>query len=163
MSYNFNAEDMLDMAQQIERNGGNFYRKAAKHTADPDVKEILLDLASMEDDHLRVFIEMKENLPALEKTPPFFNPDENEMEYLKAMADGWVFDVKVAPEKHLTGAESTDKILKIAIGLEKDSIVFYLGMKKFVPESMGKERLDDIIQEEMKHIAILSSWIERLK
>ena len=47
-------------------------------------------------------------------------------------------------------------ILKSAIVAEKDSIVFYLGMKEAVPESFGKGRLDHIIKEEMGHIKLLS-------
>ena len=48
-------------------------------------------------------------------------------------------------------------ILKAAIGAEKDSIVFYLGMKELVPEKLGKDKLDGIIKEEMAHIKLLSS------
>jgi rubrerythrin len=47
-------------------------------------------------------------------------------------------------------------ILKAAVLAEKDSIVFYLGMKDLVPEGMGQSQLDDIIKEEMSHIKMLS-------
>jgi rubrerythrin len=47
-------------------------------------------------------------------------------------------------------------ILKSAITAEKDSIVFYLGMKEAVAESLGKGRIDHIIKEEMGHIKLLS-------
>ena len=47
-------------------------------------------------------------------------------------------------------------ILKAAILAEKDSIVFYLGMKDMVPDELGQSRLDDIIKEEMAHIKLLS-------
>jgi rubrerythrin len=48
------------------------------------------------------------------------------------------------------------KILKAAIEAEKDSIVFYLGMKEAVPDNLGKGRLDHIIREEMGHVRLLS-------
>ena len=48
-------------------------------------------------------------------------------------------------------------MLRMAIGLEKDSIVFYLGLKELVPERLGKGRLDGIIQEEYGHINSLSA------
>jgi rubrerythrin len=48
------------------------------------------------------------------------------------------------------------EILKSAIEAEKDSIVFYLGMKEGVPEKLGKGRLEAIIKEEMGHIRVLS-------
>ena len=49
-----------------------------------------------------------------------------------------------------------EAILKSAITAEKDSIVFYLGMKEAVSESLGKGRIDNIIKEEMGHIKLLS-------
>ena len=48
------------------------------------------------------------------------------------------------------------EILKSAIEAEKDSIVFYLGMKEAVAEDLGKDRIDVIIKEEMGHIQVLS-------
>ncbi len=48
------------------------------------------------------------------------------------------------------------EILKAAIEAEKESIVFYLGMREAVPGTLGKSRLDDIIKEEMGHIRLLS-------
>ena len=52
------------------------------------------------------------------------------------------------------------RILRVAIGLEKDSIIFYLGMKELVPENLGKNRIDKIIKEEMGHIRLLS-WFQK--
>jgi rubrerythrin len=48
------------------------------------------------------------------------------------------------------------EILKAAIGIEKDSIAFYLGMKDMVSERRGKEKIEEIIREEMEHIRLLS-------
>ena len=56
-----------------------------------------------------------------------------------------------------------EEILKEAILAEKDSIVFYLGMKELVPENFGKTKIDAIIKEEMAHINLLSSKLVALK
>ncbi|MBU4343897.1 MAG: hypothetical protein KKC73_00555, partial [Proteobacteria bacterium] len=58
---------------------------------------------------------------------------------------------------------SMEEILKEAILAEKDSIVFYLGMKEMVPVNSGKTKIDAIIKEEMVHIKLLSSKIVALK
>jgi rubrerythrin len=154
---------MFLIAEQIERNGAQFYRKAAESAPGEKAREMLLDLAAMEDEHQHIFAEMRKSLTPEEKAPTVFDPDDKELLYLWAMADGRVFDVRVNPAERLTGNEPVEDIVKTAIGLEKDSIVFYLGMKKFVPEAKGGGRLDDIISEEMQHIAILSSWQKELK
>jgi rubrerythrin len=62
-----------------------------------------------------------------------------------------------------TDSSSMKEILKEAIIAEKDSIVFYLGMKEFVPEKLGKDKIEQIIKEEMGHIKLLSNHLTSLK
>ncbi|MFO7714109.1 ferritin-like domain-containing protein [Desulfosarcina sp.] len=150
MSYDFNADDVFEMAEQIERNGAVFYRKAAADVSDPDGVNFLLDLAAMEDNHEKTFANMRRELSETEKVSTAFDPDNEAAAYLKALADTRIFF-----EKEID-TTSMHAILKAAILAEKDSIVFYLGMKDLVPEALGQSRLDDIIKEEMSHIKLLS-------
>jgi rubrerythrin len=92
-----------------------------------------------------------------------FDPDGQAALYLRAMVDGHVFDVRADPVELLTGKETVADILGMAMGMEKDSIVFYLGMKEMVPETLGKNRIDDIIKEEMGHLALLSNELAALR
>ena len=150
MSYDFNADDVLAMAEQIETNGAKFYRSAANSTSDPDNKKFLLDLAAMEDQHENTFKAMRAELSEQEKESTVFDPEGEAGLYLRALADTRVFFEK---EIDVTSMEA---ILKSAITAEKDSIVFYLGMKEAVSEGLGKGRIDKIIKEEMGHIKLLS-------
>jgi rubrerythrin len=150
MSYDFNADDVLAMAEQLEVNGGKFYRAAAESTEDPENKAFLLDLAVMEDQHEKTFKEMRAELSAKEKESTVFDPEGEAGLYLRALADTRVFF-----EKEID-VSSMQAILKSAITAEKDSIVFYLGMKEAVAESLGKGRIDHVIKEEMGHIKLLS-------
>lgn len=159
MSIDFNADDIFEMAERIERNGNRFYCKAAENMQDQDAKEVFLDLAAMENEHLKTFTKMKQELSHEEIKPTAFDPDDQELLYLKAMADGNVFNIKANPAGELTGDETVSEIISTAIGLEKDSIVFYLGLKELVPENKGRDKIDNIIREEMQHIAILSNWL----
>ena len=52
MSDLFNAEEVLEIACQIERNGAGYYRQAAERVSDPAARQMLLDLAAMERDRL---------------------------------------------------------------------------------------------------------------
>ena len=149
MSYDFNADDVFEMAEQIERNGSAFYRKAAAGVADPDAKRFLSDLAAMEDDHEKTFSTMRKKLTEAEKAQTVFDPQNEAAAYLKALADTRIFF-----EKEIDSS-SMQAILKAAILAEKDSIVFYLGMKDMVPEDLGQSYLDKIIKEEMSHIKLL--------
>ncbi len=157
MMYDFNADDIFEMAEQMERNGAAFYRTAAEAVKDDQGKEILLKLAAMEDDHEKTFAQMRSQLKAAEKTPTVFDPQGDAAAYLRALADTRVFF-----EKEID-TTSMEAILKDAITAEKDAIVFYLGMRDAVPEDMGRSRLDDVIQEEMGHIRLLSKELMAVK
>jgi rubrerythrin len=162
MSIQFNADEIFEMAEQIERNGARFYRKAAEGFDDSGVQSTLLNMASWEDDHLRIFSEMRASLPDKERGWEMFDPEGQAGMYLRAMADGHIFDLKTDPSAKLTGQETLEDIYKIAIGLEKDSIVFYQGLREMVPENQGRDKVDGILQEEMKHVTILSDQLDAL-
>jgi rubrerythrin len=162
MGIHFNADEIFEMAEQIERNGAKFYRKAAKSADDAGTREVLLELAAMEDDHERTFASMRAELSSEERLPVTFDPEGEAALYLQAMADGYVFDIRSDPSELLTGKETLADILRTAIGLEKDSIVFYLGIRDMVPERLGKEKVNDIIKQEMSHITILSKKLASL-
>ena len=157
MAYDFNADEIYEMAQQIERNGASFYRKAAASVDDSSGKELLLNFADMEDAHEKVFAELRKDLSEQDKTATTFDPEGEAALYLRALADTRVFF-----EKEID-TSSMKAILKAAIMAEKDSIVFYLGMKEMVPEDFGKAKIDIIIKEEMSHIKLLSSRLVALK
>ena len=79
------------------------------------------------------------------------------------MADGHVFDLNKDISEQLKGDETADGILKLAIDAEKDSIVFYLGLKDFVPVRGGKDKVEAIIKEEMNHVASLNQKLSAVK
>lgn len=161
MSATFNADEILEMAEQIERNGAKFYRKAAGAAADEPAKTMLLELADMEDNHEKTFAEMRRGLSAKEQASSVFDPDSQAALFLQAIADGHVFDVKADPSETLTGNETLTEILRTAIGLEKDSVIFYIGMQDLVGETLGRDRIDTIIREEVSHIATLSEELAK--
>jgi rubrerythrin len=156
MGVRFSADEIFQMAERIEINGAKFYRRAAGLNAAADFKKTLLDLADMEEQHRRIFAVMRQELTEREKEPAIFDTEGQLRDYLRAMADGYVFDVNADLSKLLTGRESMEEIINKALVFEKDSIVFYLGIRDMVSERLGRNRVDDIIREEMNHISILN-------
>ena len=161
MDATFNADEIFEIAEEIERNGAAFYRRAADSIEDTKARHLLLTLAAMEDDHVKTFAAMRAELTE-EAWDVDLDLDDQAGMYLRAIADGHVFDTKTEPAQLLTGEESFEEILRIAIGLEKDSLVFYHGMRDMVPEQFGKDKLDRIISEEKRHITELSQELEAL-
>lgn len=156
MTNEFNADDILEMAVKIEQNGAVFYRDAAGQVEDKKNKDFLLELARMEDDHGVIFSNLKKELTAREKMTTTFDPTDENILYLNAFADSKVFFKKEKPDNNFK------TILHCAIQTEKDSIVFYLGIKELVPEKYGRSKIDTIIKEEMGHIRLLAGKLAEL-
>lgn len=161
MAYDFNAAEAFEMAIQIEKNGAAFYRKAAALQEKEADKSFLETIAKMEDRHQAGFEEMKTMLSDAEQTQTVFDPKDELSLYLKAMADAHGGEGNPDVADQLTGNESMPQIIKTAIGLEKESILFYIGLKDMVPEKMGRDKIDDIISEEKQHIAQLTGFLKK--
>jgi rubrerythrin len=160
MAFDFNVDEIFEMAEQIERNGARFYREIAERSSKGDVRNLFLKFSEMEAEHEKTFISMKAELSDKDKESTIFDPEGESAQYLRALADLRVFDGNAGEgfvfSEDLTEEEQMKRVLRAAIDLEKESIVFYQGMKEFVPEGRGKIKIDDIIKEEMNHIRILT-------
>jgi len=163
MSIAFNADEVFEMAEQIERNGAKFYREAAAKTSDRQTKDMFLRLAGMEDAHLRTFQQMRKTLSDQDKGGTTFDPEGEASLYLQAMADQRGFEGMRSPTVKLTGKESTRELLEIAIGAERNSILYYVGLKEMVPTETGRDKVQTIISEEVRHAADLRRQLAALQ
>jgi rubrerythrin len=161
MAINFNVDEIFEMAEKIERNGSVFYREAARKTGDKDTQKMFLNLASMEDGHLKIFQEMRKQLDNSDKEQTTFDPDGEAVLYLQAMADSHGTEGKRDRLNKLTGDESIKEVFEIAIDAEKNSIVFYSALKGLVSPT-GVEKVENIISEELGHLAVLKMQLAQL-
>ena len=159
----FNADEVLAMAEQMERNGSKFYRRAAQLAKPDEHGKMLLELAAMEDAHEATFTAMRSRISALPQRPGVFDPDNLAEQYLTAWADRSVFPTDEDPFSILTSNETMEDILTAAIGREKDSIVFYEGLKRALEGDADRKSIDAIILEELSHIALLSHYRSALR
>lgn len=155
MGFNYNADNIFEMAEEIERNGAEYYRTAAARTDDNEVKELFISLSKMEVEHEKTFADMRSKLAGEMKEQATFDPHGEEASYLKSLAD-----MKIFYEKNID-MSAPREALKGALDAEKESILFYLGMKGFVPEKLGKEWVDKIIEEEKQHMVLLTNQLIR--
>ena len=162
MAYDLNADEIFEMAVRIEANGARFYRKAAGFQSDSQNRKMLDKLAIMEDHHKITFEEMRKSLSEADKTATVLDPENEASQYLAAMADAHGGEGSPAAADLLTGKESLAEIIDIAVGLEKESILFYIGLKDMIPPKYGRDKLDKIIAEERKHVVELSALRKKL-
>ena len=147
MAEKFRANELLECAVQIEKNGEAFYRAAAGSVKDAKVKELFGMLADEEVKHAETYSDMLKSVETYE--PKEVYPDEY-FAYLKAYADEHIFVKKEEVEKKASAVKSDVAAIDMAIGAEKDSILYYLEMKNFVPAA-EKPVIDKVIEEERRH------------
>jgi rubrerythrin len=156
MSIDFNADEIFQLGVQIETNEKTFYKTVARNTFDPSVKGLFSELAKWESEHQELFEQLRKVLPDSAKRETLFDPEGELSLYMSAMAESHVFikdkEILALASKCKTPAEALD----LAITFEKDSVVFFTTMKSVVPEHLGKEKLDLLINEEIRHIFILT-------
>ena len=163
MGVTYNADEVLAMAEEIERNGRAFYIRAAEIASDGDAHTLLSELADWEKGHEALFAKMRADLPEDGKTAAIFDADDNAELYLQSAADSHVFNVHKDPTEILSGSETPAEVLQKALSFERDSILFFVGMSKAVPERLGVDKVNQIVQEEMNHVAYLNKEIRKLK
>ncbi len=163
MGYAFNLDEIFAMAEEIERNGARFYRRAADITEQPAAKKLFEELARWEDGHERLFQRLRADLVGAEAAiPTVFDPMGDAELYLQAMAEQHVFRRDLDIEAMVDGAAGPRGILELALEFERDSILFFLGMKEVVPAHLKPETVDRLISEEMGHVAYLSKQLAAL-
>lgn len=159
MTVTFNAFEIFEIAEQIERNGANFYIRAAELFDDTKTSQMFLNLAEWEKKHEETFTQMKDKLSEQNLPPSALEPEDS-MPSPRVFAGLAVFGIRSDPAKKLHGTQNRTDILRKAVESEKDSIVFYQGLKGFVVTENDKETIDGIIKEELKHIVILDQALK---
>jgi len=163
MGTDFNAEEVLAMAERIERNGQGFYLQASRAVDRSDVSKLLADLGVWEKGHEVLFTDMRSKLSEEERRRTAIDPYNEAALYLAAVADSHVFARKdLDPASMLREGISAGEIIDLALQFEKDSILFFLGLQRMVPERLGADKVQKIIDEEVSHMAFLEKIRRKL-
>jgi len=149
----FTAQDILDIAIKLEKNGEKTYRDARLHISGDALKTLLAWIAQEEHNHARWFTELKNRLTRGE--------DHHLMaEFSRALVEdviqGQAFSLE---DVDFETIDSPDKMLRTFIGFEDDTIAFYEVLKTFIDETAIAAQLEQIILEEKKHMAMFQEML----
>lgn len=154
----FSPDEVLRLAIKIEENGKNFYESCLKFTDDKEVKELLKMLIRDEEKHKETFQEMLFD----EEDKFFVESYAGDYEsFMGALARECAFTQEMVEKKIKEGFESTVDLLDFALRMEKDSIILYTRLTESV--LMRLEKIDKIIQEELRHFVSISKLKESYK
>jgi rubrerythrin len=152
----FTADQALEMAMEIEKNGEIFYKKAAEKIEDPETQALFEDLAKQEIAHYKTFQRLAGDVKSA-PSPQGEAYDQYEV-YLHVALENALF---AGPEKALALAEKAqdrETALRAAMGFEKDTLLFFYDLREMVGEK-DQETIAAIIREEKRHLRRLSKLL----
>lgn len=144
----FAGSEILEIGIQIERNGKDFYAALSASAKDAQAKGLFDFLAKEEARHIAKFQEI---LAEVEKYQPQGLDADDYYGYMNALASESVFTQKDSGRELAKKVKDAKEAVDIGITAEKDSIVFYEGMKKVVPQNDHKV-VDQVIAQEQIHL-----------
>lgn len=152
----FTAAEALNIALRIEQNGEAFYTAATRKVGKPEVKALLEDLAVQEKRHYRAFQKLADRA---DQPPSLSVPEWEEYEaYMQTALENALFR---GPDKALAAAEGLkdeEETLRMALGFEKDTLLFFYDLREMMPEA-DRGIVSEIIQEEKSHARRLSALL----
>lgn len=154
----FAGSEIVEIGIQIEKNGRDFYNILTEQSKNVKAKDLFKYLAGEEEKHIKVFREILEGVEKYE--PPESYPGEY-FAYMNALASEYVFTEKDKGKEIAQKIRTDREAVDLGIGFEKDSIVFYEGMKKVVPE-YDQKVVDELIAQEQSHLRQLSELKKNL-
>lgn len=150
----YSAEEIVDIAVRIEENGQKFYSACADSTSDANLKKVFKHLAEQEKKHKATFEKLYGEIGDYKLDPATYT-DEIDL-YIKALANSQVFSPGADVVRLARETRDVLSLLSLAIGAEKDSILFYGEMLELAADA-DRKTVATIIREEQSHIVQLTS------
>ena len=149
----FTMREIIEFAIRIEENGEKVYREASEKVLDPAQVSLLQWLAREESEHVRWFSNLK-------KTAKDRSVDPELEELGRSILLGIVGDQTFSlEERDFSTIADLKEVLEIALDFEKDTVMFYDMLRAFLQEDAALTELNQIIDEENRHVEVLSQFL----
>ena len=161
---NFSILEAVEVALMMEEEGIRFYTLAERKTGDAEMKKLFSLLREKEHLHIETFRRLYGELAARASDPDaeLWLLDTEISSYFRAAVDSTVFPTKGSAETALAGLHDATDILRFALRLEKDSILFYHEVLANAPWPEAKELIEKVIAEERRHVVFIHEKLASL-
>ena len=154
----FSGSDVIEIGIEIEKNGKDFYDALSNKSKNQGAKGVFKYLAGEEEKHIMAFQEI---LKKVNKYEPAEGYPGEYLAYMNALAGEYIFTEAGKGIMIAKKLNSDSEAVNAGIGFEKDSILFYEGMKKMVPD-YEYNALDELIRQEQEHLNKLAELKKNL-
>jgi rubrerythrin len=149
----FSANEIVQLALQIEREGQAFYEQALKLANSPEAKELFRYLGAEEVNHADSFRQIAQNVSVDSSE----YEEEEAFAYMRALIAGRIF---TDPKEAFGRAEQGNQqaLVKHAMGFEKETILFFQALRDVVRQQ-DRQLVDRMIAEEKEHVQRLAGML----
>jgi rubrerythrin len=154
MSDQFSIQEIIEIAIEIEKNGEAFYRTLVESANTARLRDLFKYLSEEEKKHKVRFEEILKSVGGYQISEIYYATEY--MGYMKALADERVFTKDVFAPDIVKNLKSSKEAIDLAIGFEKDSIIFLHEMQDMINDP-EKETVQRLLNEEREHIRRLSA------
>jgi len=147
MSYLLDVKEILEFAVYIEERGYEFYVGAMKKFSEARITELFQYLADEEFKHEKIFKKLLEQSGELKGG----SHDAEYQAYLREFCKSHSLADPETVNAKLSKVSGLEEVLDMAMGFEKDSIVFFSELKGIYARG-NSAAVDKIIHEEMGHL-----------
>jgi rubrerythrin len=150
----FTLGEIIDLAVRIETNGQKAYRKAQEQVSGPALASMLGWLADEEARHENWFRRFRETADSPSEDPRL---EEMGKAVLQGVLGEQAFSID---EADFSKMEDLNSLLTLSLEFEKDTVLFYEMLGAFVEDDKVLEQLEQIKEEENRHVRFLQDLIE---
>jgi len=154
----FSASEVVEMGIKIEENGRDFYKEASRRSKNDQTVKVFELLAGEEESHIKSFEAILSQVKKYEPSEAY--PNEY-FSYIKSLSGEYVFTKEKKGSEIARTVKTDIGAVDLAVGFEKDSILFYEEMKKFVLDGERKI-VDTLLEQEKAHLRKLNELRRRL-
>jgi rubrerythrin len=153
----YTVRDIVEAAIEKEIKRRNFYATVTELSSNPDIKGLFHFLTEEEDKHAAIITKIRDRLPY--RIEPEKYPSDSG-DYIGSIVDEKLYS-EMDSREFVQQAIDSWNIFRLAIGFEKDAILFFM---EFLPRltKADKKVVGNLIKQEKGHIRKLVEVMEQI-
>jgi rubrerythrin len=156
MAVLFSAREIAEAAVEKEKKRRGFYAAVSELSTNEGMKVLFQFLTEEEDKHVAAFAQIRDHLPQDAHSEEYTADMEA---YMDSVIDDRLY-ASIDSRAFVQEAITAKAVFRLAIGFEKDAILYFREFLPYLTES-DRKVVEDLIEEEKGHIRKLADTERR--
>jgi rubrerythrin len=157
MAVLFSAREIAEAAVEKEKKRRGFYSAVFELSTNEDMKALFQFLTKEEEKHIAVFVRIRDNLPEDTHSEEYA---ADMQAYMDSVVDDRLYS-DIDSKEFVRKAITAKNVFRLAIGFEKDAILYFREFLPYLTES-DRKVVEELIEQEKGHIRKLGEMKHRM-